>query len=67
MKPAPKLRDDFILNESDYEACKAWLDEANEETVLHPLGNRELEVQRQHIKSLIAEYEQNWRHRTTGR
>jgi hypothetical protein len=60
--PVPKLLNDFILNESEYQACKAWLAEANEETIRHPLGNPELEMQRQRIKSLIAEYEQNWRH-----
>jgi len=62
MKSVPKLLNDFILNESEYQACKAWLAEANEETIRHPLGNRELEMQRQRIKSLIDEYEQNWRH-----
>jgi len=65
MKPAPRLKDDYILNEKDYQVCKTWLDEANAETILHPLGNRELEEQRQHIKSLIAEYEQNWLNRST--
>jgi len=49
------------LNESEYQGCKAWLAEATEETIRHPLGNRELETQRQRIKNLIAEYEQNWR------
>lgn len=62
MKPVPKLLTDFILNESEYQACKAWLADANDETVRHPLDNPELEMQRQRIKSLIAEYEQNWRH-----
>jgi hypothetical protein len=66
MRLAPKLQEDFIVNERDYQACKTWLDEANAETILHPLGNRELEAQRQHIKSLIAEYEQNWRNRSTN-
>ncbi|HXU16102.1 MAG TPA: hypothetical protein VN708_13310 [Terriglobales bacterium] len=62
MKTLPKLLNDFILNESEYRSCKAWLAEANEETMRHPLGNPELEMQRQRIKSLVAEYEQNWRH-----
>ncbi len=62
MKPLPKLLNDFIVNETEYQACKAWLEEANEATIRHPLGNRELEMQRQRIKSLVAEYEQNWRH-----
>ena len=62
MKPVPKLLNDFILTESEYQACKAWLADANEETVRHPLDNPELEMQRQRIKSLIAEYEHNWRH-----
>lgn len=62
MKSIPKLLNDFILNESEYQACKAWLAEASEETIRHPLGNPELEMQRQRIKGLIAEYEQNWRH-----
>ena len=62
MKPVPKLLNDFILNESEYQACQTWLAEATEETIRHPLGNPELEMQRQRIKSLIAEYEQNWRH-----
>jgi len=59
MKPVPKLLNDFILNDSEYQACQTWLAEANEETIRHPLGNPELEMQRQRIKSLIAEYEQN--------
>jgi hypothetical protein len=62
MKPVPKLQNDFILNESEYQACQTWLAQANKETIRHPLGNPELEMQRQRIKSLIAEYEQNWRH-----
>jgi hypothetical protein len=62
MKPLPKLSNDFILNESEYQACKTWLVEANEETIRHPLGNPELEMQRRRIKSLISEYELNWGH-----
>lgn len=61
MKPFPKLANDFILNESEYQACKVWLAEANEETIRHPLGNPELEMQRQRIKGLVSEYERNWR------
>ena len=62
MKPAPKLQNDFIVNESEYQACKAWLAEANEETIRHPLDDPELEMQRQHINALVAQYEKNWRH-----
>ncbi len=62
MQPLAKLSNDFILNETEYQACKAWLVEANEETIRHPLGNPELEMQRRRIKSLISEYERNWRH-----
>ena len=62
MEPVPKRLNDFILNESEYHACKAWLADANEETICHPLDNPELEMQRQRIKGLITEYEQNWRH-----
>jgi hypothetical protein len=62
MKPVPKLANDYILNESEYQACKAWLVEANEETIRHPLDNPELEMQRQRIKGLVIEYERNWCH-----
>jgi hypothetical protein len=62
MKPVPKLVNDFILNESEYQSCKAWLAEANEETIRHPLDDPELETQRQRIKGLVTEYEHNWRH-----
>jgi hypothetical protein len=62
MKSPPKLQNDFIVDESEYQACKAWLDQANEETILHPLDDPELEIQRQRIKGLVAEYEENWRH-----
>jgi hypothetical protein len=61
MKATPKLHNDFIVNESEYQACKAWLLQANEETVRHPLDDPELEMQRQRIKALVAEYEKNWR------
>lgn len=62
MKPTPKLQNDFIVNESEYQACAAWLAEANEETIRHPLDNPELEGQRQRIQGLVAEYVANWRH-----
>ena len=62
MKPTPKLQNDFIVNESEYQACKAWLHQADEETIRHPLDDPELEMQRQRIKALVAEYEKNWRH-----
>lgn len=62
MKPPPKLENDFIVNASEYQACRAWLNQANEETILHPLDDSELEMQRQRIKGLVAEYEENWRH-----
>lgn len=62
MKPIPKLVNDYILNESEYQACKIWLAEVNEETIRHPFENPELEAQRRRIKSFISEYEQNWRH-----
>jgi hypothetical protein len=61
MESPPKLPNDFILNESGYQACKAWLAEANQETIRHPLDNPELEMQRQRIKVLVSEYERNWR------
>jgi hypothetical protein len=67
MKAMPNLPEDFIIDESDYRACRTWLDEANEETLRHPLGNPELEAQRRQVKSLIAEYEENWRHSTISR
>ncbi len=62
MKPTPKLQNDFIVNESEYQACKAWLDQADEETIRHPLDDPELEMQRQRIKALVSEYTKNWRH-----
>ena len=62
MRPTPKLQNDFIVNESEYQACKAWLDQADEETIRHPLDDPELEAQRQRIKALVTEYEKNWRH-----
>ena len=61
MKLIPKLQNDFIVNESEYQACKTWLGQANEETIRHPLDDPELEMQRQRIKAFVAEYENNWR------
>jgi hypothetical protein len=61
MKPVPILQNDFIVNESEYQVCVAWLAQANEEVIRHPLDNPELEMQRQRIKRLIADYKQNWR------
>ncbi len=63
MQRVPKLQNDFILNETEYQACNAWLAEANEETIRHPLDDSDLEMQRRRIKALVAEYEENWRHR----
>jgi len=48
--------------EGEYQVCRAWLNQANEETILHPLDDSELEIQRQRIKGLVAEYEENWWH-----
>jgi hypothetical protein len=62
MKPVPSLQNDFILNETEYQACREWLAEANEETIRHPLDDPELEVQRRRIKGFVDEYEENWRH-----
>jgi len=62
MLPPPNLQNDFIVNESEYQTCRAWLNQANKETILHPLDDSELEIQRQRIKGLVAEYEENWRH-----
>jgi hypothetical protein len=62
MKSTPKLQNDFIVNESEHQACKAWLDQADEETIRHPLDDPELEMQRQRIKALVTEYAKNWRH-----
>jgi len=62
MNPIPKLSNDYILNESEYQACKAWLGEANSETIRHPLDNPELEMQRRCIQGLVSEYERNWRY-----
>lgn len=62
MRAPPKLQNDFIVSESEYQACKTWLGEANEETIRHPLDDPELEIQRRSVRSLVAEYEENWRH-----
>ena len=58
----PALPNGFITDESEYQACTAWLAAANQETILHPLDNPELEIQRRRMKELVAEYEENWRH-----
>lgn len=63
MKLIPKLKMDYILNEQEYQLCKAWLNEANEHTILHPLEDAELERQRRQMNALVEEYEANWRHR----
>jgi len=62
MKPVPSLQNDFIVNENEYLACKAWLAQANAETIRHPLDDPELEIQRRRINGLVSEYEKNWRH-----
>lgn len=61
MRPLPLLRNDFIVNEREYQSCKTWLAEANEETVRHPLEDRSLEAKRRSMAELVAEYEVNWR------
>lgn len=61
MRPAPSLQDDFIINEREYQACKTWLAEANDETIRHPLDDPSLEAQRRSMTGLVAEYEVNWR------
>ena len=61
MRPPPTLQNDFIINEHEYQACRAWLADANEETIRHPLDDPSLEAQRQSMKGLVAEYEVNWR------
>jgi hypothetical protein len=61
MKPVPRLQNDFIINEDEYQRCRTWLTEANEQTILHPLEDAELEMKRRRCKSLVEEYERNWR------
>jgi hypothetical protein len=63
LKTAPRLPNGFIINEEEYLLCKEWLDEANQQTVLHPLEDADLEIQRRRMKSLVEEYEANWRSR----
>jgi hypothetical protein len=58
----PALPNGFITDESEYQACTAWLAAANEETIRHPLDDPDLEIQRRRIRELVAEYEENWRH-----
>ncbi|MGI9102582.1 MAG: hypothetical protein ACR2IF_09085 [Terriglobales bacterium] len=65
MRPVPSLQNDFIVDEREYQACKAWLAEAKEETIRHPLDDAELEIQRRRIKGFVDEYEENWRHSKT--
>ena len=60
MRNSPKLRYDFILNEAERRACRLWLEEADAETVRHPLEDPHLEFERQRVKGLLAEYERNW-------
>jgi indole-3-glycerol phosphate synthase len=62
MTSVPVLKNDFIINEHEYQTCKGWMAEANEETIRHPLDDPELEVHRRRIKKLVDEYEENWRH-----
>jgi hypothetical protein len=61
MKPIPQLKNDFILNDQEYQVCKTWLKEANEQTILHPLEDAELETDRRRMKAMVEEYETNWR------
>jgi len=61
MRSLPTLRNEFIINEREYQACRTWLAEANEETIRHPLDDPELEIQRRNMAGLVAEYELNWR------
>jgi hypothetical protein len=61
MKPIPQLKNDFILNDQEYQVCKTWLNEANEQTIRHPLEDAELESDRRRMKALVEEYETNWR------
>lgn len=63
MRSFPKLKNDFILDDPEYRASKAWLEEANAQTILHPLEDAELERQRQQMKKMVEEYETNWRDR----
>jgi hypothetical protein len=64
MRLAPRLKNDFIVNEEEYQQCKAWLFEATAQTIRHPLEDPELEIQRRRIKGLVNEYESNWRERS---
>lgn len=64
MKPVPQLKMDYILNEEEYQLCKTWLNDANEQTILHPLEDAELERERRQMKALVVEYVTNWRRRT---
>jgi len=61
MRLPPSLQNDFIVNEREYEACKTWLAEANEETIRHPLDDPPLEIQRRSMTEVVTDYEVNWR------
>jgi hypothetical protein len=61
MKPIPQLKNDFILNDQEYQVCNTWLNEANDQTIRHPLEDAELESHRRRMKALVEEYETNWR------
>jgi hypothetical protein len=61
MKPIPPLKNDFILNDQEYQLCNTWLNEANEQTIRHPLEDAELETDRRRMKAMVEEYETNWR------
>jgi hypothetical protein len=64
MRLVPRLQNDFIVNEEEYQQCKSWLFEANAQTIRHPLEDAGLEIQRRRFKGLVDEYEANWRERT---
>jgi hypothetical protein len=67
MRSVPSLQNDFILNDSEYQLCKAWLQEATEQIVRRPLEDADLAMQRRMMKSLVDEYEANWRGRGKSR
>ena len=63
MRQVPRLKNDFIVNEEEYQQCKSWLFEATAQTIRHPLEDSELEAERRRVKGLVDEYETNWRER----
>jgi hypothetical protein len=67
MRSVPRLQNGFILNDSEYQLCKAWLQEATEQIVRRPLEDADLEMQRREMKSLVDEYEANWQTRSKQR